>query len=174
MNAQPREPEPLGLRRILPDTLPPALLTDEAPERYTVEAVLTRRAEPDEASAIRGAETAAYFAENGYPHAQIRVSDRRLEIIDTSLEELKGGLATVIANRLAEIDSTLTADRAVAAARIRVLADREKERAASVAALAESVSFLTGPVAASSDSDQTQSWDNEGGHARRQPGGHES
>lgn len=120
---------------------PPTLLTDEAPERYTVEAVFTRKADPDEVSAIEGPDMRDHLAHNGFPTVELHVSDRRLEIIDTNLEELRDGLAAVLADRLAETSRALVAAREITALRHEEASIREEERAASVAVLAGSVVF---------------------------------
>ena len=70
----------LGLGSVLVGSLPAALLTDHAPERYTVEAVFTRRPERDEVTEILGIETRDRLARAGYPTVEVTVSDRRLEI----------------------------------------------------------------------------------------------
>src|SRR6478736_1387528 len=113
----------LGLGSVLVGSLPAALLTDHAPERYTVEAVFTRRPERDEVTEILGIETRDRLARAGYPTVEVTVSDRRLEIANTNLEELRDGLAAVLADRLAEISVTLMADREVAAHRFQDASD---------------------------------------------------
>jgi len=132
---------PLGLSSVLAGSLPPALGTAEAPDRYTVAAVFTRRPERAEIERIVGDDTRDALTAAGYSTIQLTVSDRRLEIANTNLEELRSGLATWIADRLVAITSgMLEARAAAAAARLRSSAD-ESERAAAVALLAQTVSF---------------------------------
>ncbi|WP_231902631.1 hypothetical protein [Microbacterium sp. TNHR37B] len=133
----------LGLGSVLVGSLPAALMTDEAPDRYTVEAVFTRRPERDEIEQILGSETRARLASAGYPAVEVAISDRRLEIANTNLEELRDGLGSVLADRLAEISAGVRATRDAAAGRFRDAAVVEQARAASVTALAGSVTFLT-------------------------------
>src|SRR6478736_9040136 len=159
-------PELLGLESILIGSLPAALMTDEAPDRYTVEAVFTRKTDRDEVAAIQGGETRAHLSANGYLTVELHVADRRLEIANTNLEELRDGLASVLAQRLAEITTALHTARAQAADRFQIASDREQERAALVAALADAVVF-TPPSASDRSSDDDDSriedWVEEGG-----------
>ncbi len=157
------QPEVLGLGHILAGSLPGSLLSPGAPNRYTVEAVFTRKVEHDEVAAIESDATRRYLEEHGFAGVELHVSDRRLEIRNTNLQDLSTGLSTVIANRLAEVDATLSGHRAVAAAEARNLADREQTRAAAVAALAEAVAFVPGPV----EAEPAQVWANEGGASSR-------
>ncbi len=131
----------LGLGSVLVSSLPAALMTDDAPDRYTVEAVFTRRPERDEIEQILGSETRARLASAGYPTVEVTISDRRLEIANTNLEELRDGLGSVLASRLAEISAGVRARRDAAAVRFRDAAGVEHARAAAVAALAGSVTF---------------------------------
>ncbi|QKJ18858.1 hypothetical protein [Microbacterium hominis] len=160
----------LGLGSVLVGSLPAALLTDHAPERYTVEAVFTRRPERDEVTAILGSETRERLTTAGYPTVEVTVSDRRLEIANTSLEELGDGLATVLADRLAEISGDVRARRDAAAVKYHDAAEIEHVRATAVAALASSVAFrVSAPdraPGAVTDREQTDRWRGEGGHGR--------
>ena len=131
----------LGLGSVLVGSLPAALMTDDAPDRYTVEAVFTRRPERDEIEQILGSETRVRLASAGYPTVEVTISDRRLEIANTNLEELRDGLGSVLAARLAEISAGVRARQDAAAVRFQDAAVVEQARAASVAALAGSVTF---------------------------------
>lgn len=131
----------LGLRSVLVGSLPPTLLTDAAPDRYTVEAVFTRKAEPDEVAQILGGGTRQFLSHAGYPTVELTVSDRRLEIANTNLEELRDGLAGALSERLAAIYAGVRDRREASAARFQDAADQEEQRAATVAALAGSVVF---------------------------------
>lgn len=173
MNTQTRgsgtETGALGLGTVLVGSLPAALLTDHAPERYTVEAVFSRRPERDEVTEILGSETRDRLARAGYPTVELTVSDRRLEIANTNLEELRDGLAGVLANRLAEITAGVRARQDAAALKFHDAAESEQARAAAVAALAESITFQvrssSDPAAgAAKDREQIDSWQTEGGH----------
>lgn len=168
MNAQLKiagqSPEPLGLGSVLIGSLPDTLLTERAPDRYTVEAVFTRRTDHDEVVAIQSAATRSFLSANGFPTVELRVADRRLEIANTNLEELRDGLAAVLAERLADISSSLLAERHEREHRVQDASDREQVRAASVAALAESIGFTRRHGAAAADDDsRIQDWAGEGG-----------
>jgi len=164
----------LGLGSVLVGSLPAALMTDEAPERYTVEAVFTRRPERDEVIEILGSGTRDFLTKAGYPVAELTISDRRLEISNTNLEELRDGLAS--ADCLAEISAGVRARQDAAAVVFQKAAASENARAATVTALAESVTFarsqsgqgVTGAkeTRARSDRAQIDDWTDEGGHGR--------
>ena len=160
----------LGLGTIIVGSLPETLLTDDAPERYTVEAVFTRKPDRNEVAAILARATRRLLTEAGYPEVELTVSDRRLEIANTTLEELRNGLAATLGARLAEISVDVQAERDDAAARFRVASDREEHRAAAVVALAESIAFAPRDGAAASarastaaDRVQERAWNDEGG-----------
>ncbi|WP_404436761.1 hypothetical protein LG322_00370 [Microbacterium aerolatum] len=150
-------------------------MTDEAPDRYTVEAVFTRRPGRDEITEILGSETRERLAKAGYSTVEVTISDRRLEIANTNLEELRDGLGGVLADRLAEITEGARAKQDAAAIRFREAAAGEQDRAASVVALAESVTFRTSETrvsetdqltAATDDRARIDDWTDEGGHGR--------
>ncbi|MCW3492105.1 hypothetical protein [Microbacterium sp. SSM24] len=133
----------LGLGSVLVGSLPATLLTDGAPDRYTVEAVFTRRPDPDEIKDILGSDTRQFLTRAGYSTVEVTISDRRLEIANTNLEELRDGLAGLLSERLAAISADVHARRQAAAAQFEIAAEHEQERAAAVAALAESVVFAS-------------------------------
>src|SRR4029453_14698867 len=113
----------------------------EAPPRYTVSAVFSRRVNPAEARSIQGPTTRARLEELGYGHISLVVDDRRLEIVNTSLEELKSGLASAIGSLVREISGQMRVNREQRdeAALVKSMADdaRRKE----IEALAHEVSF---------------------------------
>lgn len=156
----------LGLGSVLVGSLPVALMTDEAPDRYTVEAVFTRRPERDEVTQILDGATRDFLAEAGYPGVEVTVSDRRLEIANTSLEELRDGLAAVLAERLTQISEGVRAGRDAAIARFQIAAESERVRAAAVAALAESVTFRPIDHGEAISRAQIDDWTDEGGQGR--------
>lgn len=131
----------LGLGSVLVGSLPVALMIADAPDRYTVEAVFTRRPDRDEVTQILSGDTREFLGAAGYPTVELTVSDRRLEISNTNLEELRDGLAARLADRLSEISATVRARRDAATHRFEDAAANEQLRAAAVTALAESVTF---------------------------------
>ncbi|MGZ0069036.1 hypothetical protein [Microbacterium arborescens] len=136
----------LGLDSVLAGSLPAGLMTEDPPARYTVEAVFTRRPGKEEVRDVLGESTRELLAHSGYPDVVLTVSDRRLEIHNTTLEELRDGLAQLIALRLAEISEQVRSEKEASADSARTFAARELERAAAVAALAATVTFTAQPV----------------------------
>jgi hypothetical protein len=144
MNARPsagRKDDVLGLGTIIVGSLPATLFTDDAPDRYLVEAAFNRKPQREEIEAILGNETRTCLSDNGYRTVEVSVSDRRLGIANTCLEELRDGLGAVLAERLAVISTEVGRRREIATARFQEASERERERAAAVAALADSVTF---------------------------------
>lgn len=137
----------LGLRSVLVGSLPPALLTAAAPDRYSVEAVFSRRPEQDEVTEILGSDTRSFLSEHGHPTVELSISDRRLGIANTNLEELRDGLASLIVERLAEISAQVKAKHVLALAQSKIASELELDRAAAVVRLAESIDFSVRPPA---------------------------
>lgn len=77
-------------------SVPSDLYAGKAPAKYTVSAVFSRRANSAESRMIPGPASLERLAEKGYGEVRLVVDDRRLDILNTSLEELKSGLASVI------------------------------------------------------------------------------
>ena len=157
VNIEEARSSPLGLKSVLVGSLPGTLLTDEQPILYAVEAVFTRRPEQVEVDAIQSEGAHRFLRERGYEAVALEVSDRRLRILNTSLEQLRDGLASTLAEYLVLTGAAARTERQAAEALNLVVAEREHERAEAVAALAESVEFtvptgLLAEAAASSDS----------------------
>ncbi|GAA1579084.1 hypothetical protein [Leucobacter aridicollis] len=172
MNTEHEASLPLGLRSILIDSLPAELLTDAAPSHYTVEAVFNRRVTEGESRALLGPESLRKLQESGYPEVKLGVSDRRLNIENTTLEELRDGLASVLTQMLAEISGESERKQAVADQRLKEHLENERQRLESVTELARSVVFtLPTPEPHSpavheptlSDREEIANWVDEGG-----------
>jgi hypothetical protein len=88
--------DPLRVTGIVLSSLPAETLTSEGPQRYTVTASLSRRPDPLEIEAVHAEATRRKLEEAGFGHAGLEIADRRLLISDTSLEELRDGLAQVV------------------------------------------------------------------------------
>lgn len=144
----------LGLGAVLADALPSSLLTPDAPERYTVSAVFTRRPTRPEIESILGPETRDAVTQAGYPTVEVSVSDRRLEISNTNLAELASGLAGVIAQRLHEIGLRALADHDRFVAEPHEATEQETDRAALVALAAAAIRFTIPPTGASPTSER--------------------
>lgn len=134
-------PNPLGLTSVLPGSLPPSLGTLTAPDIYQVDAVFNRRPQAEEVTALHSPATQQALSDAGYPSVTLRVSDRRLEIANTNLEELKSGLATFLADRLAAITAQIQKERLSAQNRLAAAAEAEGSRADAIAHEAEQISF---------------------------------
>lgn len=163
--------EPLALTTVLFSSLPPNLFTADAPTKYTVDAVFNRRAESSEISAIESYASLEVLSRSGFGDVAVEVQDRRLRIHNTNLEELRDGLATVIARLLTDIWAVNDGLRIEAAALARAEASRELERAQAVLDLAREVSFDANRVSlhdsqkksADEAAAQGLAWDSEGG-----------
>ncbi|WP_186293144.1 hypothetical protein [Brevibacterium aurantiacum] len=164
--------EPLLLTTVLFSSLPPNLFTDESPAKYTVDAVFNRRVEASEISAIESFTSLNVLSRSGFGDVALEVQDRRLRIHNTCLEQLRDGLATVIARLLTDIWTDNERERLEAVVVARADAERELERAQAVLDLAREVSFDANRVTlhdseAKRDAEasaQGFAWDNEGGH----------
>lgn len=128
---------------MLPGSLPSTLMTDREPARYTVEAVFTRRPNQNELVELLGGRTREYMSNAGYPTIEVTVSDRRLGIANTNLQELRDGLGEVLSNLLDEISERVRERNDAAATHHQVMAAAERERIAAVTELAESVRFVS-------------------------------
>jgi len=132
----------LRLTGVLAHALPVQLGTPDAPERYMVPAVFDRAPLPREVDLIEGSTAREELVRAGYDRVRLRVSDRRLEIADTSLEELKSGLAALIASILHDA-SVLVGERDDARrADLKAFAEREASRSDAVVQAASEVFFV--------------------------------
>lgn len=171
----------LELTSVLIGSLPATLLTDLAPDRYVVEAVFSRRPLQEELTELLGESTRAELARSGYEQVELSVSDRRLVIGHTNLQELRDGLAAVLATRLSQISASVRAEQAETIRHAREAAHEEQQRAAAVRELVDSVVFDSIPFAvqqppeaptsaphlADPRPEQTEKWENEGGQDSR-------
>lgn len=178
----PRSTERLGLSSILTNSLPLTLMTDSAPERYVIEAVFTRRVDPDEVAFLLGAQTREFLDERGYPEVQLTVSDRRLVIANTNLEELRDGLASDIAELLTWISEQVRVLHHEQDTRREDETNRLRERTEAIFHLAQSISFepsqrQRAPRSGRADERAIGQWDSEGGASavkeRSSAGGHQ-
>ncbi len=134
-------PNPLGLTSVLPGSLPLSLGTLTAPDSYQVDAVFNRRPQPEEVSAIHSLESLKALSASGYPAVALHVSDRRLEIKNTSLDQLEDGLATFLADHLAAITASIQKERLAQQSRLASAAEAEGSRAGAIAAKAARITF---------------------------------
>lgn len=169
---------PLEVKTVLVGSLPRGLQTDQAPMLYTVEAVFSRKVKTAEIDRIASDSTKEHLASRGYPQVRLEVGDRRLRIHHTTLEELRDGLAAVIAETLATISIEVVRAERLAALAAELSDERELQRAKAVLALAESVDFslpadfTTENLATQElarDAAQISDWDEEGGRGGQYP-----
>lgn len=133
--------EPFAVDHILTNDLPGTLGTVDAPERYTVTAVFTRRPLPLELEILAKPETQAILAQAGYPAVSLTTADRRLFITNTNLSDLRQGLALVIGRLLDEIGSSVSKTRSDQARQAAELGQRAAERADRVASEVAQIDF---------------------------------
>ena len=133
--------EPFAVDHILVNDLPSTLGTLEAPERYTVTAVFTRRPLPQELDLLAASDVDKRLSEAGYPTVTLRTADRRLLIDNTNLAELRDGLAHLIGSMLDEIGGRVATTRSAQAKDAAELAARAAERAHHVLSEVEKVDF---------------------------------
>ncbi|MFB9958984.1 hypothetical protein [Agromyces bracchium] len=133
--------EPFAVDRILIDQLPSSLGTVEAPERYSVMAVFTRRPLPQELALLGDPAVERQLADAGYPRVTLTTADRRLVIANTNLHELKVGLARTIGLILEDIGKRVAVTRSAQARDAAELATRAAERASHVLDEATQIDF---------------------------------
>ncbi|MEI5585078.1 MULTISPECIES: hypothetical protein [unclassified Agromyces] len=140
-SAAPEDFEPFAVDHILVNDLPASLGTVEAPERYTVTAVFTRRPLQPELDLLGAREVDDRLTEAGYPKVSLRTADRRLLIDNTNLAELRDGLAHLIGQILDQIGASVATTRSTQARDAAELAARAAERAHQVMTEVEQVDF---------------------------------
>ena len=133
--------EPFAVDRILIDELPRTLGTVDAPERYVVAALFTRRPLPQELDLLRDPSVGERLAVAGYPRVTLSTSDRRLLIGNTNLHELKAGLATTVGAILDEIGRVTARMRSAQARDAAESATRDTKRAYNVLVEASGIDF---------------------------------
>lgn len=134
-------PDTLRLVSVLISGLPTELGTPDEPARYTVPAVFSRQVTPGERALIEDPATALRLSRYADTNLALTVSDRRLLIKNTSLTQLRDGLAAALAAALRDIDRNLNAERALASAQAEASDAEERTRAAAVTAAARAVHF---------------------------------
>lgn len=131
----------LRLTSVLVAGLPAALGTPDAPKTYTVPAVFARQVSTGERAAIHSPDSTQWLAERGFPGVTLSVSDRRLLIGGTSLDQLRDGLAHELAVLLLTIDHDLTEQRDQRDADALVRLSAEADRSSEVKRIAEGIRF---------------------------------
>lgn len=137
------DPRALRLLSVLASGLPAELGTPAEPERYTVPAVFSRQVSPAERAWIEDPATARLLEERtgAGPGLALAVSDRRLLIMNTTLAELKGGLATAIGDMLTRLGQELLTEVDRRAAAAEIIVSDEKDRVDAVTRAAAEITF---------------------------------
>lgn len=131
----------LSLSGVLASALPHDIGTAKGSALYTVPAVFSRRPQPRELDLLHSSDVARRLAEAGYSEVELRVSDRRLLITNTNLEELKAGLAHLVGTILREVSEQASVERTNRAEEMDALALIEEHRLEAVRASAAEVRF---------------------------------
>jgi len=145
-DGRPREstPEhfaPFAVDHILVDQLPASLGTVNAPERYVVTAMFTRRPLRQELDLLTAPAVEERLAVAGYTHTALSTSDRRLVIANTNLRELKHGLAHLIGQILDDIGTQVATTRSAQARDAAEVASRAAARSNQVIDEAAQINF---------------------------------
>lgn len=138
--------QPLKIGAVLMNSLPGTLLSDKAPGAYRVAAVFNRQPAAEETEFLTSDFMRGQLDAAGYPDAVLSAANRRLEISNTSLEQLRDGLAALIARELALAGKKFEADRDERNSQFHKDIDAESQRYAAVQKLAESVAFSSAEI----------------------------
>lgn len=132
----------LHLTSVLVAGLPPELGTSAAPARYTVPAVFSRQVSAVERARIEDPATALALRPHAADDISLEVSDRRLLVKNTSLAELRDGLASALAAMLRELETELHDERDRRDAEIEAAMLVERERSVTLTREAAEVRFV--------------------------------
>lgn len=131
----------LALSGVLASALPHDLGTATGASRYTVPAVFSRRPQPRELDLLHAKSVTRRLAEEGYSDVELRVSDRRLLITNTNLQDLKSGLAHLIGMILRDISVQAEAERAHRSEELDALGMLEEQRLEAIRQSAAKIHF---------------------------------
>lgn len=130
-----------GVTHVLVNELPATLGTPDAPDRYSVSAVFTRRPTPAELELLAAPAVETQLHDAGYAEAALRAVDRRLVIEHTNLAELSGGLAALVGEVLLDIGTRAGDQQRERDASSAARARDEAERAARILEAAKHIDF---------------------------------
>ncbi|WP_432395341.1 hypothetical protein ACRQ5B_15370 [Pseudarthrobacter sp. L19] len=131
----------LSLSGVLASALPHDLGTAKAASRYIVPAVFSRRPQPRELDLLHDQSVTRRLADEGYSDVELRVSDRRLLITNTNLQDLKSGLAHLIGTILNDISVQAEAERAHRSEELDALGLLDEQRIEAIRRSAAEISF---------------------------------
>ena len=146
----PATPEPadgdLRLLSVLESALPIELGTADEPAHYTVPLVVSRQVTHEERAFLEDPETARRLAAQAGlsadgPGLGLVVSDRRLLVENTTLHELRDGLAHALTELLHDLGRSQRAKAEARAGAADALASQEWHRHTAVHAIVESIRF---------------------------------
>lgn len=90
---------------------------------------------------IQGPTAHERLVELGYGHVSLVIDDRQLEIVNTSLEELKAGLASVLGSLVREISEQTRHEQQQRDDEALLKSQTEEARRREIEALANEISF---------------------------------
>jgi len=136
----------LHLLSVLESGLPVQLGTVDEPATYTVPVVFSRQVTPGERARIEDPETARRLtvdtgARQKGSALRLVVSDRRLLVENTTLDQLRDGLAAALGTMLQEMGHDLRSESSDRAAVAQARAVEEERRAAGVHAAVAEIHF---------------------------------
>jgi hypothetical protein len=138
----PRLPaQAIALNGIVASALPWNLGTARGPSEYTVVVALSRRAEPYEIDLVNDPSTVRRLREAGYGGVGIAIAGRRLLVENTSLEQLRAGLARELARLFRDVSAAALAQQGQRRPELEALVLLERDRREAVEALAAGVRF---------------------------------
>jgi hypothetical protein len=117
------------------------LYAADAPARYTVSAAFSRRVLPAEARLIKGPAAHERLTEQGYGHISLVLDEARLQIVNTSLEELKSGLASIIGSLIRDISEQTRREQEQRDEEVLSKQRADEARRQEIEALAHDISF---------------------------------
>ncbi|PSS43153.1 hypothetical protein C6401_14005 [Arthrobacter woluwensis] len=82
----------------------------EAEEKYTVPTILNRRPSQSEHERLNHLAASGHLAAAGYPEVGLILNERRLDVTNTTLDELHEGLALLLGALIQELSDTLISD----------------------------------------------------------------
>ncbi|QTF72736.1 hypothetical protein [Arthrobacter woluwensis] len=103
-------PELLRVEGVVFSCLVAGIEESEPSDRYTVPAILNRRPSRSEHERLNSLAASGHLATAGYPGVGLVLNDRRLDITNTTLDELSEGLALLLGALIQELSDTVDDD----------------------------------------------------------------
>ncbi len=100
-------PELLRVEGVVFSCLVAGIEGSEPSDRYTVPAILNRRPSRSEHERLNSLAASGHLATAGYPEVGLVLNDRRLDITNTTLDELSEGLALLLGALIQELSDTV-------------------------------------------------------------------